>query len=192
MRCEKSNYPEDPNIVFKDNSQIFKYRIIKKGVYPPKHKLKYTRRPAKYPIPHNYIVQTMYLKKNYVVEYLICYVDDKPLYQILFGKDLEKSVESDQSPSYAAYLYCKELTKDISNKNINANSKLSGLLLFGLRYKSVEAICKTLPSNKFVQIKLFHNYSASTQRKRILGLREQLQEFIEEEKENFFHPNDSI
>ncbi|CAG8722781.1 5288_t:CDS:1, partial [Gigaspora rosea] len=42
MECEESNYLEDPNIVFKDDSQVFKYHIIKEGVYPPKHKLKYT------------------------------------------------------------------------------------------------------------------------------------------------------
>ncbi|RIB27053.1 hypothetical protein C2G38_2261358 [Gigaspora rosea] len=193
MGCEESNYPEDPNIVLKDDSQIFKYYIIKEGVYPPKHKLKYTRRPAKHSIPHNYIVQIMYSKKNYIVECSIYYVDDKPLYQIYFGKDLEKSVKSDQSPSHAAHLYCQALAEDISNENINAkNSKLSGPLLFGLRCKSVEAVRKTLPSNEFVQLKPFDNYSASTQRKRILGLEEQLREFVEEEKENFFHPNDSI
>ncbi|RIB11127.1 hypothetical protein C2G38_2262460 [Gigaspora rosea] len=124
MGCEESNYSEDPNIVLKDDSQIFKYHIIKEGVYPPKHKLKYTRRPAKHPIPHNYIVQTMYLKKIMLLS---------ARYVTL---DLEKSVESDQSPSHAAHLYC--------------------------------------------------------QRKCILGLEEQLREFIEEEKENFFYPNDSI
>ncbi|RIB07713.1 hypothetical protein C2G38_2213607 [Gigaspora rosea] len=63
----------------------------------------------------------------------------------------------------------KTLAKNILNENINAkNSKLSGPLLFGLQYKSVEAVCKTLPSNEI------------------------LREFVEEEKENFFHPNDSI
>ncbi|CAG8839585.1 38513_t:CDS:1, partial [Gigaspora margarita] len=89
--CKESNYLENPNIVLKDDSQIFKYCIIKEGVYPLKHKLKYTQRSAKYPIPHNYIVQTIYSKKNYVVEYSIYYIDDKLLYQIYFGKDLEKS-----------------------------------------------------------------------------------------------------
>ncbi|CAG8553262.1 12770_t:CDS:2, partial [Dentiscutata heterogama] len=164
MVCEEeSNYPENPNIILKDVSQTYKYLIIKEGVYPPKHKLKYTRHPAKHPIPHNYIVRTMYSKKNYVVECSVYYVDNKPLYQIHFGKYLEKFVESDRSTSHAAHLYCKALSEDIPNK-----SKLSGPLLFGLRCKSVEAVHKTIPSNEF------------------------LQESIEEEKENFFHPNDNI
>ncbi|CAG8649990.1 3296_t:CDS:2, partial [Dentiscutata heterogama] len=91
-----------------------------KGVYPPKNKLKYTQHPAKYPIPHNYVVRTMYSKKIYIVECLIVYIDDKPLYQIYFGEYLDKL------------------------------------------------------------------------RKHILGLGKRLLEFVEEEKENFFHPNDSI
>ncbi|CAG8846656.1 44342_t:CDS:1, partial [Gigaspora margarita] len=74
----------------------------------------------------------------------------------------------------------------ISNENINTkNSKLSGPLLFGLRCKSIEDVHKTLPLNEFVQLKPFDNYSASTQRKRVLGLGEHLREFVEEEKDNF-------
>ncbi|RIB11958.1 hypothetical protein C2G38_2202024 [Gigaspora rosea] len=152
---EESSYPENPKIVLKDKHQTFKYLIIKEGVYPPKHKLKYTRRPAKYPISHGYIVQTMYSKKNYIVECSIDYIDDIPLYQIRFGKYFEKLVESEKSTSHAAQLYCEALTKDIKNdEQAKSTSRLSGPLLFGLG-------------------------------KRVL-------EFVEEEKEIFFHLNDNI
>ncbi|CAG8606084.1 11791_t:CDS:2, partial [Racocetra fulgida] len=190
---EESNYPKSPEIILKDEYQTIKYLIIKEGVYPPKHKLKYTQRPAKHPIPHNYVVRTTYSKKKYVVECSIDYIDNKPLYQIHFEKYLDKFVESDQSTSHAAQLYCEALAKDIQNKErAESKSKLSGPLLFGLHYKSVEVARKTLPLNELVRIKPFNNYSASAQHKHILGLGKRLLEFVEEGKENFFHQNDNI
>ncbi|CAG8467731.1 8493_t:CDS:2 [Scutellospora calospora] len=190
---EESDYPESPDIVLKDEHQTFKFHIIKEGVYLPKNKLKYTRRPAKYPIPHNYVVQTTYSKKKYIVECLIVYIDDKPLYQIYFGEYLDKLVESDQSTSHAAQLYYETLFKDIqNNEQAESKSRLSGPLLFGLCCKSVEEVRKTVTSNELVRMKPFNNYSTSAQCKHILGLGKRMLEFVEEEKENFFHPNDNI
>ncbi|CAG8717302.1 6932_t:CDS:2, partial [Dentiscutata heterogama] len=190
---EESNYLESPDIVLKDEHQTFKFHIIKEGVYPPKNKLKYTRHPAKYPILHNYVVRTMYLKKKYIVECLIVYIDDKLLYQIYFGEYLDKIVELDQLTTHAARLYCEALVKDIqNNEQVESKSRLSGPLLFGLYCKSVEVVHKTVTSNELVRMKLFNNYSTSAQHKHILGLGKWLLEFVEEEKENFFYPNDSI
>ncbi|CAG8658447.1 26032_t:CDS:2 [Dentiscutata erythropus] len=110
---EESNYPESPDIILKDEHQTFKFHIIKEGVYPPNHKLKYTQHPGKYPIPHNYVVQTTYSKKKYTVECLIAYINNKPLYQIYFEEYLDKLVESEQSTSHAAQLYCEALVKNI-------------------------------------------------------------------------------
>ncbi|CAG8715308.1 3912_t:CDS:2, partial [Dentiscutata heterogama] len=146
---EESNYLKSPDIVLKDEHKTFKFHIIKEDVYPPKNKLKYTQHPAKYPIPHNYVVRTMYSKKKYIVECLIVYIDDKLLYQIYFGEYLDKLVELDQSTSHAAQLYCEALVKDIqNNKQVESKSRLSEPLLFGLCYKSVEAVCKIVTSNE--------------------------------------------
>ncbi|RIB12666.1 hypothetical protein C2G38_2249358 [Gigaspora rosea] len=167
-----------------------------KGIYLPHYKLKYTRRPERYPIPHNYIVQTMYSKKNYTVKCSIEYIDDQPLYSIHFGEYLEQLVESTKSTSHAAELYCKALFEDIKNKNEQLNqteskSKLSGPLLFGLLCKSIEAVHKTLSSN-MIKIKPFNSYSKSTQRLHTLDLGKRLLDVIEGEKEIFFHSNDNI
>ncbi|RIB00906.1 hypothetical protein C2G38_2256446 [Gigaspora rosea] len=148
--------------------------IIEKGIYLPHHKLKYTRRPGRYSIPHNYIVQTTYFKKNYTIKCSIEYIDDQPLYSIHFEEYLEQLVESTKSTSHTAELYCKALFEDIKNKNEQLNqteskSKLSGPLLFGLLYKSIEAIRKTLSSN-MIKIKLFNSYSKSMQRLHTLDL----------------------
>ncbi|RIB13382.1 hypothetical protein C2G38_2198039 [Gigaspora rosea] len=124
MGCKESNYSENPNIVFKDDSQVFKYHIIKEGC-------------------------------------LICYIDNIPLYQIHFGKDLESLVESNQSTSHAAHLYYKHWLK------------ISQMIIL---YKRKQALWTTS----------FWLAVASIQRKHVLSLGEQLQEFVEEEKENFF------
>ncbi|CAG8512584.1 14061_t:CDS:2, partial [Dentiscutata heterogama] len=190
---EESNYPESPDIVLKNEYQTFKFHIIKEGVYPPKHKLKYTQRPVKYPIPHNYAVRTIYSKKKYIVKCTIDYIGDKPLYQVYFGKYLDKFVESEKSTSHAAQLYCEALVKDIqTNERTESKSRLSGPLLFGLYCKSVESVRKILSSNEIVRMKPFNDYSISAQRKHVLGLGKRLLEIAEEEKENFFHPNDNI
>ncbi|CAG8790484.1 40565_t:CDS:2 [Gigaspora margarita] len=121
------------------------------------------------------------------------YIDDIPLYQICFRKYFEKLVESKKSTSHAAQLYCKALTKDIkNNEQAESTSRLFGPLLFGLQCKSIEAVRKILLLNELIQMKPFNKYSISTQCKHILGLEKQVLEFVEEEKENFFHLNDNI
>ncbi|CAG8669882.1 18556_t:CDS:1, partial [Racocetra persica] len=87
---------------------------------------------------------------------------------------------------------------DIKNKNeqlvtqIEFKSKLSRPLLFGLQYKNVEAVRKTLSSNILIKIKPFNSYSKSIQRSHITGLEKRLLEVVEKEKENFFNLDDNI
>ncbi|CAG8461125.1 13365_t:CDS:2 [Gigaspora rosea] len=52
---EISTYPEDSHIVFKSIHRSWDYIIINKRVYPPLHKLVYTKKPEQYPIPDQYI-----------------------------------------------------------------------------------------------------------------------------------------
>ncbi|CAG8823074.1 28199_t:CDS:1, partial [Dentiscutata erythropus] len=48
---EISAYPKDSHIFFKDTHRSWDYIIINEGVYPPLHKLAYTKKPEQYAIP---------------------------------------------------------------------------------------------------------------------------------------------
>ncbi|CAG8822289.1 6544_t:CDS:1, partial [Dentiscutata erythropus] len=55
-------------------------------VYPPLHKLAYTKKPEQYAIPDQYIVRITYGKKKYIAECSIQYINDKPYFAIQFDK----------------------------------------------------------------------------------------------------------
>ena len=106
---EIHNYPFDPIIKFKQPGRSFSYKVIKEGVYPNKSSLAYTLPPNKYRIPDDYIVETTWgkSKNQCTVQCLINYSDDKPVFQIWFGKYFEYKVFSSKSTTDAANLFHK-------------------------------------------------------------------------------------
>jgi hypothetical protein len=107
---EIHNYPFDPIIKFKQPGRSFSYKVIKEGVYPNKSSLAYTLPPNKYRIPDDYIVETTWGKRKCTVQCLINYSDDKPVFQIWFGKYFEYKVSSSKSTTDAANLFHKVRT----------------------------------------------------------------------------------
>jgi hypothetical protein len=104
---EISTYPLDRHIIFKTTRQTWDYNIIEEGVYPPIHKLVYTKKPESFPIPNKYIVKTMHGKKKDQAECSIDYIDGRPLYNIQFGENMKYNVCSTSSPTGAATKYIK-------------------------------------------------------------------------------------
>jgi hypothetical protein len=105
---EIHNYPHDPIIKFKQSHRSFSYNIIKEGSYPTNELIfAYTSRPGKYKIPDEYIIETTWGKGNNkcVIKCLIDYVDDKPNFQIKFGRNFENEVSSFQSATDATNLF---------------------------------------------------------------------------------------
>ena len=105
---ENSTYPKSPVIKLFDNRRTFYYKIIKEGTYPLIDQLHYTRNP-KYPIPHNYIVETQFGKLKYTVECSINYAEGKPLFKVCFEENFTKEVHSLDSSTVAASKYYQVL-----------------------------------------------------------------------------------
>ena len=104
---EIHNYPFDPVIKFKQPGRSFSYKIIKEGVYPPSKSLAHTLPPNKYRIPDNYIIETTWGrgKNQHAVQCFIDYNNNRPVFQIRFGKCFQFKVFSIKSATDAANLY---------------------------------------------------------------------------------------
>ncbi|GBC36880.2 uncharacterized protein OCT59_003084 [Rhizophagus irregularis] len=108
---EIHNYPFDPIINLKKSGHSFSYKIIKEGTYPNKSLLAYTLPPNKYQIPDDYMVETTWSRSNNrcVVQCFINYIDNKPVFQIWFGKWFEHVVSSVRSATDVTNLFHKKL-----------------------------------------------------------------------------------
>ncbi|POG82655.1 hypothetical protein GLOIN_2v1762056 [Rhizophagus irregularis DAOM 181602=DAOM 197198] len=130
---EIHNYPFDSIINFKKSGHSFSYKIIKEGTYPNKSLLAYTLPPNKYRIPDDYMVETTWGKSNNrcVVQCFINYINNKPVFQIWFGKCFEHVVSSVRSATDVTNLFHKEYTSLKKTKTL-------GIYLFGLHLKTLE------------------------------------------------------
>ncbi|CAG8677655.1 hypothetical protein GLOIN_2v1769514 [Rhizophagus irregularis DAOM 181602=DAOM 197198] len=130
---EIHNYPFDPIINLKKSGHSFSYKIIKEGTYPNKSLLAYTLPPNKYQIPDDYMVETTWSRSNNrcVVQCFINYIDNKPVFQIWFGKWFEHVVSSVRSATDVTNLFHKEYTS-------LKKTKTSGIYLFDLHLKTLE------------------------------------------------------
>ena len=104
---EISDYPETPNITWKDDKHTFHYKIIKIGIYPQEPTLCQTQKPYSYPISHDYIIQTTWNRNKCTVQCSINYINDKPTYIVAFNNNFSDQVVSNKSPSDAATLFHK-------------------------------------------------------------------------------------
>jgi hypothetical protein len=120
---EIHNYPYDPIIKFKQSHRTFSYNVIKEGSYPANELiLAYTSPPGRYKIPDEYVVETTWGRGNNVcvVKCLIDYVNNKPNFQIKFGRNFEHEVSSFKSATDAT-----ELFHEVVILNFNFNSSIN-------------------------------------------------------------------
>ncbi|RGB25491.1 hypothetical protein C1646_821002 [Rhizophagus diaphanus] len=109
---EITNYPQEPNILYKEKKHNFYYTILQEGVYPSDSStIKYTS-GHRYKIPDKYEVQTTWSKSENqkTVKCKIDYINNKPMFYVYFGQNFEIQVKSDKTASNAATLlhelYC--------------------------------------------------------------------------------------
>ncbi|CAG8738731.1 16513_t:CDS:2 [Rhizophagus irregularis] len=140
---EIGNYPEDDTIIYKQRNEkgivnrSFTYKIITVGKYPDKKILQVTCAPNCYPIPDDYKIQTKWKRgnENKVIQCIITYQDNKPLYYIQYGENFSEQVFSKSSATNTAGLLHKKFTE--------SNAKTSGILLFGLQLNKLKEYQET-------------------------------------------------
>ncbi|GET00585.1 hypothetical protein GLOIN_2v1478248 [Rhizophagus clarus] len=130
---EIHNYPFNSVIKFKQPGRSFSYKVIKEGTYPNKESLAYTLPPNKYRIPDDYIIETTWSRSTnqYTVQCFINYNDNKPVFQVWYGKCFEYRVSSVKTATDAANLFHKHYTSQ-------KGTKTSGIYLFGLQLKILD------------------------------------------------------
>ena len=109
---EIGDYPKDDIIIYKQKkekgivSQSFTYKVITVGKYPDKKILQATRAPNYYPIPDDYKIQTSWGrgKEKKIVQCIITYQENKPLYCVQYGGNFTEQVSSELSATNAADL----------------------------------------------------------------------------------------
>lgn len=102
------NYPNDPNIAYKEGAKrSFTYKIIEEGFYPPAGILAYTTRGTRYKIPNNYTVKTTWGKPSTrrTLKCTINYIQDEPVFRAYYGEKFDKFVESRSSCTNVATQY---------------------------------------------------------------------------------------
>ena len=112
---EIGNYPKDDTIIYKLKnekgivSRSFTYKVITVGKYPDKKILQTTRVPNCYPIPNDYKIQTSWGrgKEKKIVQCIIIYQKNKPLYYVQYGENFTEQVSFELSASNAADLLYK-------------------------------------------------------------------------------------
>ncbi|GBB86385.1 hypothetical protein RclHR1_12810001 [Rhizophagus clarus] len=122
---EITNYPQEPNILYKEEKHNFHYTILQEKVYPPDSNIKYTS-GYRYKIPDKYEVQTIWGKdeNQKIVKCKIDYINNIPIFYVCFG--FENQVKSDKSVSNTTTLLHEVI---IPNKT----SQTSEIFLFGLQ-----------------------------------------------------------
>uniref|UniRef100_U9U9M3 Uncharacterized protein n=1 Tax=Rhizophagus irregularis (strain DAOM 181602 / DAOM 197198 / MUCL 43194) TaxID=747089 RepID=U9U9M3_RHIID len=85
---EISNYPENSNIVWKNNKRTFYYKVIRAGIYP----------------------------KDILFQCSINYVNDKPTYVVKFGNNFSNQVVSSKSPSDATTLFHNQINQGVNTR----------------------------------------------------------------------------
>ena len=107
---EIGDYPKDDTINYKQKkesgivSRSFTYKVITVGKYPDKKILKVIRAPNCYLIPDDYKIQTSWGKEKKIVQCIITYQENKPLYCIQYGENFTEQVSSELSATNAADL----------------------------------------------------------------------------------------
>ncbi|GES92367.1 hypothetical protein GLOIN_2v1478248 [Rhizophagus clarus] len=179
---EITNYPQEPNILYKEEKHNFHYTIFQEGVYPPDSNIKYTS-GHRYKIPDKYEVQTTWGKgeNQKTVKCKIDYINNIPIFYVYFGQNFENQVRSDKSASNAATLL-HEISK---NKAI--------LLLINVINVEIN-VNNNYILNKHTRsaLKPVNEASNSTLTKRAKNLSTQIQNYFQDQSKNYYNQNDIL
>jgi len=96
---EITEYPKTNKILYTDGRRSYYYTVIQEGLYLQPPVLAYTQGKNKYKIPNNYCVETTWGRKENkkTVKCLINYIEDKPLFKIMYGINFLEEVQSNIS-----------------------------------------------------------------------------------------------
>jgi len=192
---EITNYPQEPNILYKEERHNFHYTILQEGVYPSDSNIMYTS-GKRYKIPDKYEVQTTWGKNENqkTVKCKIDYTNNKPAFYIYFGQNFENQVKSDKTASNAATLLHGVITP-------NKSSRTSGILLFGLqlccvmrnREQKHHRNDNYIPNKRARSaLKPVNEASNSTLIKRARNLSIQMHNYFQDQSNNYYNQNDTL
>ncbi|RIB13065.1 hypothetical protein C2G38_2198894 [Gigaspora rosea] len=150
------------------------YIIINEDVYPPLHKLAYTKKPEQYAIPDQYIVRTTYGKKKYITECSIQYINDKPYFAIQFDKYMRYCIKK---------LISLKSLKELKNKGTLSSEDIQEI--------NANTINKNENKKKDI-FQPFNDLSNSTQRRHMLTMAKRVLDQVEICKENIFNKYDKV
>lgn len=101
---EISDYPNTDFILYTDGKRSYSYKVIQEGLYLQPPVLAYTHGKAKYKIPDLYCVETTWGRgtNKRTVKCFINYIEEKPIFKIMYGINYSEAVESNISSTTAA------------------------------------------------------------------------------------------
>lgn len=101
---EITEYPRTNSILYTDGKRSYHYEVEQEGIYPKPPNLVYTQGRIKYKIPDFYCVKTTWGrgKNKRTVKCSINYIDNKPLFQIMYGINFLEEIYSNASSTSAA------------------------------------------------------------------------------------------
>jgi hypothetical protein len=101
---EITEYPKTNVILYTDGRRSYHYTVEQEGLYLQPPVLAYSQGKNKYKIPDCYCVETTWGRGNNkrTVKCFINYIQDKPLFRIMYGLDFSEEVCSNMSSTAAA------------------------------------------------------------------------------------------
>jgi hypothetical protein len=101
---EITEYPNTNIILYTDGRRSYHYTVKEEGLYPQPPVLAYTQGKNKYKIPDYYCVETTWGRGNNkkTVKCSINYIEDKPLFKIMYGTNFSEVVQSNVSSTTVA------------------------------------------------------------------------------------------
>ncbi|GES82308.1 hypothetical protein GLOIN_2v1782566 [Rhizophagus clarus] len=185
---EITDYPETDSVLYTDGRRSYYYKIKQEGLYPQPPILAYTQGKNKYKILNKYCVETTWGRgeKKKTVRCLINYVEEKPLFKIMYGVNFSEEVQSNISSTTVANAVLKKLFP------LNEKSLISGVHLFGIHLMILKEARKNISTKeKNIQLILVEHCSKSTLNRRQHKFGNQLKQYVQAEGSKIYG-NDQI
>ncbi|CAB4415544.1 unnamed protein product [Rhizophagus irregularis] len=184
-----STYPISNVITLNQNNTRYTYTIIKEGYYPQNSILQYTSARScnntQFKIPDNYLIQTSWGRgaSKHVIQCEINYIEEVPVFKILFGENFQLCVKSTQSATSAANAY-------LQMKKPNTQARLSGIHIFFLNSQELER--ERERKHRSHLLKPFNKLSNSMKTKRVYMFNEHLAVNFTNTATKYFHSDDRL
>ncbi|GES80501.1 hypothetical protein GLOIN_2v1783867 [Rhizophagus clarus] len=185
---EISEYPKTNSILFTDKKRSYYYTIRQEGLYPQPPILAYTQGKNKYKIPDGYCVETTWGRgeKKRTVKCFINYIEERPIFRIMYGINFSEEVQSNIFSTTAANAVLRKLFP------LNEKSLISGVHLFGIHLVTLKQARENISIKEDnIQLIPLENCSKSTLNKRQRKFGHQLKQHVESEA-NKVYGNDKV